>query len=337
MGQSILVTGSAGFVGSTLAYEFLNNGHEVVGVDNYSNSNSSRTDKLKQHFEKSFNFIQLDLASDTCMVEKVFSEFKPQIVCHYAGLKSVSESDHDCVRYWANNTFATINLLKQMERYKCLKLIFSSSAAVYGESVNDDISENAILNPMSTYGKTKVVSEEIISDFAKKNSLSAVTFRFFNLLGSHKRKVFSESYENSDGIMANIIKSVLNTNRPLEIYGLNHATFDGTAERDFIHIEDVIDAHLLAFDFLSKQSGHQIFNLGTGRSTSLLELVEAFQSATGQKVNYKFKPAISGELSRSCANMSKLKEAMQWQSKKNLQDMCLDDFLSLKKQANKSK
>jgi len=247
---NILVTGSAGFIGATFCDEVLKLNHKVLGIDNYLNSLKLSTDNLKLHHKNNFSFLELDLAESNNVLLQELELFKPDLVVHFAALKSVGAGESDPDLYWKNNLDSTINLLHAAKESGCTKIIFSSSAAVYSKHNSQPVSESSDLGAESVYGETKVACENIIKDFCEKNIMDAVIFRYFNVSGCHKNKLFFENNKNSENLMTNLIDVAKGNSNELAIFGDNYNTKDGTATRDYIHIEDLLDAHIKIIDLL---------------------------------------------------------------------------------------
>lgn len=325
--MKILVTGSSGLIAAPLCYELMKNGNHVIGIDNYINSSSKNTQTLNSNFSENFTFYNLDLSSDCTKLNTVFKNHRPDAIIHLAALKSVQESMSQSKKYWENNINSTNNILNSMEEINCNKIIYSSSAAVYGNQEVQPVKENSRLKPVSVYGKTKVECEKLISDAVKKNNINAVSLRYFNPVGMHSSKLFKETIGNEKGsIMQEIIKSALDKETILEIYGDTYPTNDGTCERDFIHIEDLIDAHIKSIDFIEHNVGHHVFNVGTGNAISIHKLIKAFIKYNRVPVNYIFTNKKHGDIHTSFADTSRIKKNLNWQSQKSLEDMVKDSW-----------
>ncbi len=326
-----MVTGSAGFIGASFCYEALKNNHKVLGVDNYSNSSRKTTRILKNIFKKNFSFLELNLAKSKKMVIEDLKFFKPDLILHFAALKSISAAEANPDLYWENNINATTNLLNFAEEIGCSKFIFSSSAAVYGENNSQPVNEESILKPESIYGKTKLECENLIKDFCKDNTLDAVIFRFFNVCGCHKDKFFYETSKTSQNLMMNIIEVANKRKERISIYGNRFSTNDGSATRDYVHIEDLLSAHFKVISMLKNITFCEIFNLGSEKEVSVLEFIKTFEETNGIKLTYKISEPRPGELPRSLSDTTKLKNYSNWRVEKNLKDMCLDSWIAQKK------
>ena len=263
--MKILVTGGAGYIGGTFVFQALKNNHKVLALDNFSNSRPEQILKIKNSFKKNFEFTELDLAKELGQLIECIKDFRPDVVVHFAGLKAVGESQNNPIKYWDNNVVSSLNLIKAMALNKVKKLIFSSSATVYGESKFQPIPETAEIKSMSVYGSTKIAIENMFSEVAKEGIIDVVSLRYFNPVGSHKEKHICEDPLNSpNNLKPRIIRVALGIDKELKIYGNDYQTNDGSGEMDYIHILDLIDGHFSAIDFILKNHGEKIFNLGTG-------------------------------------------------------------------------
>ncbi len=323
--NKLLVTGSAGFIGSTFCYEALKRGFEVMGMDNYSNSNKSSTEILKSYSNK-FSFCELDLSTNLETLKEEFKKFQPDAVIHLAALKSVQASEEDPTLYWKNNLGSTSNVIESMHEISCKKLIFSSSASVYAAYNELPLTEDSALDPISIYGKTKLACENLIQDSCRNGKVEAVIFRYFNLSGAHKERIFLERQEYSDSLMTKLI-DVAEGNRDLiTIYGNKHITEDGTASRDFIHIDDLVDAHFIIFRIFNDFKGCEIFNLSTGKETSVLSLLQIFQESHKVSIQHVVGKPRKQEISRSFASSGKIFSLTGWKTKKTIEDICFDSW-----------
>lgn len=325
----ILVSGSAGYIGATFCYEALKKGYEVIGFDNYQNSSEHNIKLIKKKFKSHFKFYKKDLLDNN--LEEIFSNHANiDCVFHFAALKSVPESEKYPDLYLKNNVEGTKNLLDSMHRYSVKNLVFSSSAAVYGDQEKQPISEQAQLNPKNTYAMTKKLSEDLITEAVKNNGLNAVSLRYFNPIGSHVDKIISDSIDNQSGnVMSVIMRVALGMNSKMNIYGNDYNTADGTGERDYIHIIDLVNGHFKAFKQLNKNAIHEIFNLGTGNGVSVLNLINTFEKVNSIKVNYEFSDRRIGDLAKCFADPSKAKEELNWEAVYNLEDMCKDTWIAI--------
>ena len=329
--MNILVTGGAGYIGGTFAYEALKNNHNVLALDNFSNSKPEQIKKLKSIFNKNFSFYEIDLSIQSNELSECLKEFKPDVVVHFAGLKAVGESQSNPIKYWDNNVVSSINLLKAMAENSIKKLIFSSSATVYGDSKLQPIPETADIKSMSVYGSTKIVIERMFSEAASIGKIDIVSLRYFNPVGAHKEKIiFENPFDFPNNLMPRIIRVALGIDEKLEIYGDDYDTKDGSGERDYIHILDLINGHFSAINYILEHNGESVFNLGTGTSTSVFELIKTFESVNSLKIPYKISKRRAGDVARCYADPSLALKELNWQTEYNLSEMCMDAWLGVK-------
>jgi len=323
----ILVTGSAGFLGAPLTYNLLEMGLKIIGIDNYYNSSSKNTKKLKSKFKDQYKFYEIDIASSPVKVNEVFKVHKPKLVIHLAALKSVHESMINKSLYEMNNIRSTTNILDSMKINNCKKIIYSSSAAVYGNQIKQPITEEASLKPSSVYAETKLVCEQLIETACKKDMLDGLSLRYFNPLGFHSSGLFREELnDNTGSIIQEIIKVALKKKDVLNIFGGNYQTNDGTCERDFIHIDDILDAHIQSIKYMKSMKGYDVFNIGTGNPVSILKIISTFNEQNKTSVKYKFTRKKPGDIELSYADVSKIKALMGWDAKKDLNQMVKDSW-----------
>jgi len=321
--NKILVTGAAGYIGGTFTYEALKRGFNVLGIDNFSNSSYLQIEKIKKKFNKNFFFLKKDLLDND--LHKIDNISEVDAIFHFAALKSVPESENNPNEYFKNNVEGTRRLLNLMQHASINKLIFSSSAAVYGDQDRQPINELAELKPKSVYADTKKISEDILRDSAESNNLKVISLRYFNPLGSHKDKVISESVESSSGnIMSMILKSAIGLEKKIKVFGKDYSTRDGTGERDYIHINDIIEGHFKAYKKIDKIDCYDNFNLGTGRSISVIELLNTFNQVNNKQINYEFSPRRNGDLAICYADPSKANDLLEWEAEYSLEEMCKD-------------
>ena len=327
--KKIVVTGSAGFIGATFCYEALKKGYKILGVDNYSNSSSVTTEILKTTFPD-FSFSELDVSCELRKLTREIETFNPNLIVHLASLNSVTISEDKPDLYWKNNLNSTENILKVMEKITANKIIFSSSASVYGSFNKQPVNEESLLEPLSVYGKTKLACENLIKDNCNDGNLDAVIFRYFNLSGSHKEKLFFNTAKTSENLMSKIIEVAKGNLEEITIYGKDHQTIDGTASRDYIHIDDLISAHFSMIKVLNKISGADVYNLGTGKETTVLDLLETFKEVNKIPIKYIYGKSRSEDISRSFTNPLKIENISGWKTKKNLKDICYDSWNAIK-------
>ncbi len=323
--MKILVTGGCGFIGSHTVVDLLNEGYEVVIVDNLYNSKIDVLDKIKKITNKDVTFYQYDLC-DYEKLQEVFSKEKVDAVIHFAGLKAVGESVNKPLMYYENNLFSTINLLKAMKSYNVKKIVFSSSATVYGSPKSLPIKEDFPLSTTNPYGTTKLMIEQILTDLYKAdNSFDITILRYFNPIGAHKSGLLGEDPNGiPNNLMPYIVKVATRELPILNVFGNDYETVDGTGVRDYIHVCDLSYGHVLALK--NSKSGLKIYNLGTGHGTSVLELVKTFEKVNNVKVNYKIVERREGDIASCYASNDKAKEELGFSPKYNLEDMCRDSY-----------
>lgn len=322
--MSILVTGGAGYIGSHACLELLQCGHDVVVIDNLSNSKSSSLDRVQQLAKRSLSFYEADLL-DQNAIYRVFCNEKIEAVIHFAGLKAVGESVSNPVRYYENNISGTINLCKTMKEFEVKRLVFSSSATVYGNPAAVPISEDFPLAPTNPYGWTKLMIENILSDIYNSDNLwSVAILRYFNPVGAHNSGYIGEDPSGTPNNLVPYIAQVAVEKLPkLLIFGDDYPTIDGTGVRDYIHVVDLAEGHLKALEKVTHPGLH-VFNLGTGRGYSVFEVLNAFEKACGKKIPYEVVGRRPGDAPESYANPGKAKTHLGWQAKRNLFEMCVD-------------
>ncbi len=334
--MSILITGGAGFIGSHTAVEFLNAGYDVVIVDNYYNSSPKALERIKEITGKDFRAYEVDLC-DKAALEKVFLE-NPEIdsAIHFAGLKAVGESVQKPGLYYYNNLVSTLNLVELLGKYNAKRIVFSSSATVYGMPKTVPIREDFPLSTTNPYGETKLMIERILKDlWVSDPEWSVSVLRYFNPIGAHKSGLIGE---NPKGIPNNLLPYVAKVAAGqlpcLSVFGDDYDTKDGTGVRDYIHVVDLAKAHLKALERAEKVSGVEYFNIGTGTGYSVLEIVHAYEKATGLKVNYKIVERRPGDIATCYADPAKAYEVLGWQAENGIDDMCRDLANWMKKNPN---
>ena len=327
--MSILVTGGAGFIGSHTCVELLNAGYDIVVVDNLYNSSEKSLDRVKELTGKDFSFYPYDIRDKENM-KKVFENHKIDACIHFAGLKAVGESCAKPLEYYDNNIGGTLALCEVMRDYNCKKIVFSSSATVYGSSnispLKEDMKTGGTTNP---YGTTKYMIEIILDDFHKGDNEWAVTLlRYFNPIGAHKSGRIGE---NPNGIPNNLmpyITQVAIGKLPcLSVFGDDYDTHDGTGVRDYIHVVDLAIGHVKAVEKILKDEPKvNVYNLGTGNGYSVLDIVKAFEQASGQKINYKIAPRRPGDLDVCYSDATKAFDELGWKAERSLLEMCEDSW-----------
>lgn len=323
--MTVLITGGAGFIGSHTMVEFLEAGHDLVVVDNFCNSKPASLERVKQITGKDFKFYEVDL-TDYDAFEKVFKENKIEGAVHFAGLKAVGESVAQPLRYYENNLMSTLNLCKLMSKYNAKKLVFSSSATVYGKPKSNPIPETADLWTTNPYGETKLMIERILKDMCHADDgWSIAILRYFNPIGAHQSGLIGEDPNGIPNNLLPYITQVASGKREcLSVFGNDYNTHDGTGVRDYIHVVDLAQAHLKAVEWLENSSGIDYFNIGTGQGYSVLDIVNAYEKATGIKIPYKIVDRRPGDIDECCADPTKAYNVLGWQAKYGIEDMCRD-------------
>lgn len=324
--MSILITGGAGFIGSHTAVEFLNAGYDIVIVDNYCNSSPLAIERIKAITGKDFPAYEVDLC-DKNALEAVFQKH-PEIdsAIHFAGLKAVGESVQKPGLYYYNNLLSTLNLIDLLAKYDAKRIVFSSSATVYGKPETVPIREDFPLSTTNPYGETKLMIERILADvWVSDPAWSVSILRYFNPIGAHKSGLIGE---NPRGIPNNLLPYVAKVAAGqlpyLSVFGNDYNTKDGTGVRDYIHVVDLAKAHLKALERAEKVTGVEHFNIGTGTGYSVLEIVKAYEKATGLKVEYRIAPRRSGDIDTCYADPQKAYEVLGWRAENGIDEMCED-------------
>lgn len=325
--MSILVTGGAGYIGSHTCLELLNAGYEIVVIDNLSNSKPESLKRVSELAKKDFKFYNGDLL-DEKTVEKVFSENKIDAVIHFAALKAVNESIEIPLHYYHNNVTGTLNLCKIMKKNNVRKLIFSSSANVYGTPKHVPVTEDSPLGPINPYGRTKLIIEEILSDlYISDHNWSISLLRYFNPIGAHESgRIGEDPNAIPNNLMPYINQVAIGKREKVNVFGKDYNTHDGTGVRDYIHVVDLAKGHIKALERVLRTTGIDVFNLGTGVGYSVIDLIKSYENITSQKISYSFTNRRAGDIDKCYADATKAKEILEWQPTKNLSDMCRDSW-----------
>lgn len=318
----VLVTGGTGYIGSHTIVELINYGYDVVAVDDFSNSKPIVLDKLKQITGKEIKFYELDVC-DKEKLRKVFNENKIDAVIHFAGYKAVGESVQKPLMYYRNNLDSTITLLEVMNEFNVKKIVFSSSATVYGDPEELPIKETAKLSTTNPYGSTKLYIEGILKDvYIADNSYSIAILRYFNPVGAHPSGLLGEDPNGIPNNLMPYIVKVANRELPhLNVFGNDYDTPDGTGVRDYIHVVDLALGHISALKYIDKNTGIDYYNLGTGHGYSVLEMVSAFSEVNKVDVPYEIAPRRDGDIAACYADTRKAKEVLGWEAKHELPEM----------------
>ena len=325
--MKILVTGGTGYIGSHTCVELLQKGYEVVVFDNLYNSKRDVVDKIEKITGKKITFYKADMLDKESM-RPVFAEHTFDAVIHFAGLKAVGESVEKPLLYYKNNIAGTLNLCEMMNEYGCKKIIFSSSATVYGSPETVPITEDFPLSTTNPYGSTKLMLEGILSDLCVPDKeWSVVLLRYFNPIGAHESGLLGESPNGiPNNLMPYIMQVAVGKLPELGVFGNDYDTPDGTGVRDYIHVVDLAKGHVNAVEKATSANGVNIYNLGTGNGYSVLDIVKAFEAANGVTIPYSIKPRRAGDIATCYANPKKAKDELGWDAKYDLQRMCEDSW-----------
>ena len=320
--MTILVTGGTGYIGSHAVVSLIENGYDVVVVDNFSNSKASVLERLKVITGRDIKFYELDVC-DKDKLRLVFQENQIDAVIHFAGFKAVGESVSKPLDYYRNNIDSTLSLLEVMNKFGVKKIVFSSSATVYGNPQELPIKESARLSTTNPYGSTKLYIEGILNDlYISDNEWGIAVLRYFNPVGAHESGLIGEDPNGiPNNLMPYIVKVAMGELPNLNVFGDDYDTVDGTGVRDYIHITDLVLGHISALDYINKNRGIDYYNLGTGHGYSVLEMVKTFESVNGVSVPYKIVPRREGDIATCYADTSYAKEKLNWEAKCDLSMM----------------
>lgn len=325
--MAVLVTGGAGYIGSHTCVELLNAGEEIIILDNFVNSKPEALNRIKTITGKDFRFYEADLLNKEA-IDKVFAENSIDAVIHFAGLKAVGESVMQPIRYYHNNITGTLNLCNVMQAHNVKKMVFSSSATVYGTPKTVPIDETFPLSTTNPYGSTKLMIEQILRDiYTADNEWSIALLRYFNPIGAHKSGLIGEDPNGiPNNLMPYIAQVAIGKLECLGVFGNDYPTHDGTGVRDYIHVVDLSLGHLKALAKIRKDKGVDAYNLGTGKGYSVLDVVAAFEKDSGKKVKYQIKPRRPGDIAECYANPEKAKKLLGWEAIYGIEEMCRDSW-----------
>ncbi len=323
----ILITGGTGYIGSHTAVEMLEAGHKIVIMDNFSNSKPETLNRIKAITGQNLIFYEADLL-DPPALENIFARHDIKAVIHFAGLKAVGESVAQPLLYYHNNVAGTINLLKVMNKYGVKQLVFSSSATVYGSPQTVPIKEDFPLAAVNPYGSSKLMIEGILQDLHISDpQWRLVILRYFNPIGAHESGLIGEDPHGiPNNLMPYIVKVATGELPYLNVFGDDYATPDGTGVRDYIHVVDLSRGHLKALEKIAAEPGLFIYNLGTGKGYSVLQVIETFKAASGQEVPYQIAPRRPGDIAQCYADPSRASREIGWRANYDLARMCLDSW-----------
>ena len=322
--MNILITGGCGYIGSHLSTFFKKN-DTVILLDNFSNSKNKVIKNIKS-ISKSKIIIINGNANDVILLEKIIKKYNIKNVVHLAALKSISDSIKYPEMYFENNFVSTVNVVSAMKKTKCKNLVFSSTAAIYQGSKNTFFKEDnkIIYNLLNPYAMSKYLSEKFLKKACLiNNNLNVVCLRYFNVAGAHESgKLGEDPKTNFNNLFPSIIKSVRSKNHTFQIFGKNYKSNDGTAVRDYVHVNDIARAHVDSLNFLKKKKGFHLFNLGTNKGTSVLKVIDIFEKIIGIKIKYVFKKKRIGDSEKSVAYINKAKKILKWRPLHNINDIC---------------
>ena len=325
--MKILVTGGAGYIGSHTTLLLLNAGYEVIVFDNFSNASAESIRRVEALTDKKTILIEGDIRSRKDL-EAVFSNHKIDAVIHFAGLKAVGESVEQPLRYYENNVCGTVQLCEVMAEHGCRQIVFSSSATVYGDPHTTPIKEDFPLSATNPYGRSKLFVEEILKDlYISDAEWKVILLRYFNPVGAHESGRIGEDPSGiPNNLMPFIAQTAVGKREKLSIFGNDYDTHDGTGVRDYIHVVDLAEGHLKALEKLPDIKGVLTVNLGTGQGYSVLDMVKAFEKASGKKVPYVFAPRRSGDIAKCYADPAYAKKVLGWEAKRGIEEMCEDTW-----------
>ncbi len=325
--MKILITGGAGYIGSHTVVELLNKNEDLILIDNFYNSKRKALENIKKITNKDFKFYEMDY-TDINLLEKVFEENKIDAVIHFAGYKAVGESVEKPIEYYQNNVSGTLNLLSVMKKHNVKKIIFSSSATVYGVPQKLPITEtDKVGGTTNPYGTSKLFIEQILKDlYNSDNTWSIAILRYFNPVGAHTSSLIGEDPNGiPNNLMPYILKVATGEKPKLNVFGNDYETKDGTGVRDYIHVVDLAKGHIKALEKINKEkNGLFIYNLGTGKGYSVLEMIKTFEKVTGQKINYEITKRRPGDVAECYADSTKAQKELNFTCEKTLEDMCKD-------------
>lgn len=325
--MKILVTGGAGYIGSHTCIEFLNAGHALIVVDNLSNSKPSVLDRIREISGRSFTFFKADIRNRKEM-EDIFSQSSIDAVIHFAGLKAVSESVGEPVIYYDTNVSGSLVLFQVMQKFGVKTLVFSSSATVYGDPASVPIFESFPLSANNPYGRSKLMIEEILRDISVADHTWRIALlRYFNPAGAHESGLIGED---PNGIPNNLVPYIAQVADgrldALSVYGDDYPTIDGTGVRDYIHVVDLAIGHVKTFNMLKNKTGVFTYNLGTGRGNSVLEMIRAFEHASGRHIPFKISKRRKGDIAICYASTELAERELGWKAERNIEQMCADSW-----------
>ena len=324
--SKILVTGGIGYIGSHTIVKLIENGFDILVLDNLSNSNLESIDRITKLTKKKFQFEKGDIR-DRSLLKKILKRNSFSAVIHFAGLKAVGESEQYPMKYYENNVLGSLILFEEMEKVGIKRIVFSSSATVYGEHSKNQYDENTPTEPINVYGKTKLIIENMLRDIKKSDKdWEIALLRYFNPIGAHPSGLIGENPSDIPNNLLPYIAQVAEGKREkLFVFGDDYQTPDGTGRRDYIHVQDLAEAHLKALNFLFKNKDKLLtLNLGTGKSSSVLEMIKAFEKASGKKIPYEIVDRRKGDIAECFADPSQANKILNWRAELDIDKMCED-------------
>ena len=325
--MKVLVTGGAGYIGSHTCVELLEAGHEVFVIDNLCNGHEAALERVRGITNCELQFINADIRNSNAL-DEIFNTFKPEAVMHFAGLKAVGESVADPLMYYEVNVGGSISLLTAMSRAGCFRLVFSSSATVYGDPKYLPYDEQHPTQPVNPYGRSKLMVEEMIKDWVSsdKNN-NATILRYFNPVGAHSSgKIGEEPNGMPNNLMPFIAQVAVGRQDFLKVFGNTYDTVDGTGARDYVHVTDLANAHVKALKNQLKLMSFETLNIGSGKAITVLELIKSFENVSGNIINYKIAPCRKGDISSFWADTTRAFDLIDWSPKYDIDKMCEDTW-----------
>jgi UDP-glucose 4-epimerase len=327
MSGTVLVTGGAGYIGSHACVALLEAGQSVLVLDNFCNGSPVALERVAEICGKAPKIVEGDIRDSRCL-DQVFQEHQVSAVIHFAGLKAVGESVDMPLAYYDNNVTGSLTLLEAMDRAGVTTLVFSSSATVYGDPASVPIQESFATAPTNPYGQTKLMVEQILTDWQKVDaSRSVALLRYFNPVGAHPSGRIGEDPQGfPNNLMPFIAQVAVGKREKLQVFGDDYDTVDGTGVRDYIHVLDLVDGHVVALDYIQANRALHTINLGTGNGVSVLEMIAAFETASGRSVPYEVVARRPGDIAACWADPGHAANALKWKAKRDLAQMCQDSW-----------